>query len=104
MKLDIKAGYCSKDLPLHVGALPERRPDDQHSAAGIAALGICESLLLALIDLKIMSATAAHNLLSDVITTHTWAAELSAESAPHQAAAEAAQRILNSVIVGNVVE
>ena len=41
-----------------------------HEPSATAALGICESLLLALIDLKLISEKVAHDLLSDVITTH----------------------------------
>jgi hypothetical protein len=44
----------------------EPRFDD---ADGTAALGICESLLLALTDLKIISEHDARDLLTDVVTT-----------------------------------
>ena len=64
-----------------------------HEPSATAALGICESLLLSLIDLKVISAEVAHGLLSDVITTHTNAAELSEASERHQAVAEIVQRI-----------
>ena len=37
-----------------------------HDAEGMAALGICESLLLALTDLKIISEQDARDLLADV--------------------------------------
>ena len=43
-------------------------------ADGMAALGICESMLLALTDLKIISDKDARDLLTDVATTHTEAA------------------------------
>jgi hypothetical protein len=65
-----------------------------HETNGTAALGICESLLLALIDLKLISEKVAHDLLSDVITTHTDAAEWSKVPQKHQAVAEIVQRIL----------
>jgi hypothetical protein len=64
-----------------------------HESNGTAALGICESLLLALIDLKLISEKVAHDILSDVITTHTNAAELSETPQKHQAVAEIVQRI-----------
>jgi len=48
-----------------------------HDAEGIAALGICESLLLALTDLKIISEKDARDLLTDVATTHHEAATAS---------------------------
>ena len=65
-----------------------------HELNGTAALGICESLLLALIDYKLISEKVAHDLLSDVITTHINAAELSKAPQKHQAVAEIVQRIL----------
>ena len=40
-------------------------------AAGMAALGICESLLLALTDPKAISEADARDLLTDVATTNT---------------------------------
>jgi hypothetical protein len=70
-----------------------------HEPSAIAALGICESLLLALIDHKLISEEVAHDLLSDVITTHTHAAELSNTPEKHQAVAEIVQRILIGKIV-----
>ena len=46
-------------------------------AEGMAALGICESLLLALTDLKIITEEDARDLLADVVTTHNEAATAS---------------------------
>ena len=43
-------------------------------ADGMAALGICESLLIALTDLKIIGEKDARDLLADVATTHNEAA------------------------------
>ena len=63
-------------------------------AAGMAALGICESLLLALTDLKIISDTDARNLLMDVAATHNEAAAASQTPGKHQAVVEIIQRIL----------
>ena len=63
-------------------------------ADGIAALGICESLLLALTDLKIISEEDARDLLTDVATTHTEAAEVSLSPERHRAVVEIVQRIL----------
>jgi hypothetical protein len=62
-------------------------------AEGAAALGICESLLLALTDLKIISEKDARDLLTDVLTTHT-KAPASQTSDKHQAVIEIVQRIL----------
>jgi len=63
-------------------------------AEGMAALGICESLLLALTDLKIISEQDARGLLSDVATTHQEAAATSQSPDKHQAVVEIVQRIL----------
>ena len=41
-----------------------------HEADGMTALGICESLLLTLTELKIISDKDARDLLTDVATTH----------------------------------
>jgi hypothetical protein len=65
-----------------------------HHLEGASALGICESLLIALIDLKLISDIAAHDLLSDVISTHDTAAELSDTPEKHRAVAEIVRRIL----------
>ena len=43
-------------------------------AKGMAALGICESLLLALADLNVLSEKDVRGLLTDVATTHNEAA------------------------------
>ena len=63
-------------------------------ADGTAALGICESLLLALTDLKIISERDARDLLTDVATTHNEAATASQTPERHQAVVEIVQRIL----------
>ena len=65
-----------------------------HDADGMAALGICESLLTALTDLKIINEKDAHDLLTDVATTHSEAAETSLTPDRHQAVVEIVQRIL----------
>lgn len=59
-----------------------------------AALGICESLLVALTDLKIISEKDARDLLTDVATTHNDAAALSKTPERHQAVVEIVERIL----------
>jgi hypothetical protein len=64
------------------------------NAAGLAALGICESLLLALTDLKLISAQDTHNILTDVLTTNSEAATLSATPAGHLAVVEIIGKIL----------
>jgi hypothetical protein len=65
-----------------------------HDADGMAALGICESLLIALTDLKILGERDARDLLTDVVTTHSEAARASLTPDRHQAVVEIVQRIL----------
>ena len=56
-----------------------------HDTDGSAALGICESLLLAVTDLKIISERDARDLLTDVATTHTESAATAQSPEKHQA-------------------
>ena len=63
-------------------------------AEGMAALAICESLLLALTDLKIISEGDARDLLTDVATTHNEAAADSQTPERHQAVVKIVRRIL----------
>jgi len=65
-----------------------------NDAVGMAALGICESLLLALTDLKILSEQDARDLLTDVAATHDDAAASSQSPEKHRAVVEIVQRIL----------
>jgi hypothetical protein len=63
-------------------------------AKGMAALGICESLLLALADLNVLTEKDVRGLLTDVATTHNEAAAGSRTPEQHQAVVEIVQRIL----------
>jgi hypothetical protein len=63
-------------------------------AEGMAALGICESLLLALSELNVISEADLRGLLADVVTTHNEAAAGSQTPEKHQAVVEIVQRIL----------
>ena len=65
-----------------------------NEAEGLAALGICESLLLALTDLKVISEKDARDLLTDVATSHDEAAIASKTPEKHRAVVEIVQRIL----------
>ena len=65
-----------------------------YDADGLAALGICESLLLALTEGKIISEKDARDLLVDVVTSHTEAADASETPQRHRAVVEIVQRIL----------
>ncbi len=64
-------------------------------ADGMAALGICESLILALTDLNVITDEAARGLLKDVATTHGEAALTSRSPEKHRAVVEIVQRILD---------
>lgn len=64
-------------------------------AEGLAALGICESLLLALTDLKIISDGDARDILTDVATTHSQAALVARQPELHQAVVALVRRILD---------
>jgi hypothetical protein len=63
-------------------------------AEGAAALGICESLLLALTESKIISEKDARDLLDDVVTSHQEAGLTSKTPDKHQAVSAIVQRIL----------
>jgi len=63
-------------------------------ADGAAALGICESLLLALTDVKVLSEKDARDLLTDVVTTHQEALEAAESPDKHHAVIAIVQRIL----------
>jgi hypothetical protein len=52
-------------------------------AQGMAALGICDSLLLALTDLNVISEGDARDLLIDVATSHSEAATVSQTPEQH---------------------
>jgi hypothetical protein len=60
----------------------------------MAALGICESLLIALTELKIIGEKDARNLLTDVATAHPEAAFCVQAPEKHRAVVEIVQRIL----------
>ena len=63
-------------------------------ADGTAALGICESPLLALTDSKILSEKDARDLLTDVATTHNEAIASAERPEKHHAVIAIVQRIL----------
>ena len=64
------------------------------AADGTAALGICESLLLAMTDRKLITEQDVRDLLTDVATTHNEAASGSPTPDRHHAVVEIVQRIL----------
>jgi len=64
-------------------------------AEGLAALGICDSLLLALTDLTIISEKDARGVLADVATIHSEAADNSKAPERHRAVVGIMHRILD---------
>jgi len=66
-----------------------------YDADGLAALGICESLLLALTEGKLITEKDARDLLTDVVTSHTEAADASQTPERHRAVAAIVQSILD---------
>jgi len=64
-----------------------------NEADGMAALGICESLLIALTELKVISDQDARDLLTDVATAHSDAADASQTPERHRVVAAIVQRI-----------
>jgi len=68
--------------------------DTSNSASGLAALSICESLLLALGDLRIISEKDAIDVITDAATAHRSAGETSEHIALHREAAAILDRII----------
>ena len=64
------------------------------NAAGLAALSICESLLLSLTDLEIIERKEAVSILSDAATAHRSAVAEAKNPEAHQAAADVIDRII----------
>ena len=69
--------------------------DADKTVAGTAALSICESLLIALNELKIMSDTEAHAVLVDAAATHRDAIPASPHPEEHHAVATLIERIMD---------
>lgn len=61
---------------------------------GLAALGICESLVITLIDLKVITERDARDLLTDVATTHRAAVAKSPTPEKHLEVVEIIARVL----------
>jgi hypothetical protein len=87
------------DIALPRYATVERIPMTEHArfngADGMATLGICEALLIALTELKIISEQDARDLLTDVVAAHSDAADASQTPERHRAVAAIVQRILD---------
>ncbi len=63
-------------------------------AAGLAALSICESLLLSLTENKVIDAAEARVILEDAATAHRGAVPLETDGKPHAEAAAIIELIL----------
>ena len=73
-------------------------PDDtDKTIAGTAALSICESLLLALNDLKILSHTETRGLLEDAAETHRNAISVAANPDEHRAFESLIDRLIEGM-------
>jgi len=68
--------------------------DMKGTAPGIAALSICESLLLALIDLKVMRAKETAGVLHDAADAHRNAGGTGDEAAMHLKVAAIIEQII----------
>lgn len=68
--------------------------DMKGTAAGIAALAICESLLIAMSDLKLMGASETAGVLQDAATAHRNAGGTGHEAALHREVAAIIERIM----------
>mgnify|MGYP003383022223 CR=1 FL=1 len=69
--------------------------DMKDTASGIAALSICESLLLALNDLKVMGVKETAGVLHDAADAHRNAGETGDEAAMHLEVAAIIERIIS---------
>jgi hypothetical protein len=64
------------------------------NAAGLAALSICESMLLSLTDLKVIARTEAVSILEDASAAHRGAVAEATAPQVHQDAADVIDRII----------
>ena len=66
----------------------------EHAASGLAALSICESLLLAMGDLKIMNSDQAIGVITDAAEAHRSAGSTQMDKDMHQAVTAILDRII----------
>jgi hypothetical protein len=69
--------------------------DINEVAAGCAALAICESLILALTELKVLDDNDARGVLEDAAATHRGAESTAPDAAVHAAAAHMIEHIIS---------
>jgi hypothetical protein len=70
-------------------------PPENTSVEAAAALSICESLLIALSDLDVITDKDAHDVLLDAAATHRTAAETAKDPHMHTAVADLIEVIMN---------
>jgi hypothetical protein len=68
--------------------------NDNSGAAGLAALAICESMLLSLTENKLIDDAEARAILADAAVAHRNSIPLSPDGPNHEAAAVLIERIL----------
>ena len=68
--------------------------DPKSIAPGLAALSICESLLISMSDLKIASAKEISGILEDAATAHRNASESSSDQVLHLEVVSVIERII----------
>ena len=68
--------------------------DRKTGAAGLAALAVCESLLLALTERKLLTMGEARSILEDAAAANRNAIPLEPDGTHHEAAAEVIEMIL----------
>ncbi len=71
-----------------------------HDPSGSAALSICEALLLAMNDHKLLPETEILGVLRDAAVTHENAARIDGADATDVARHEAAAALINRIILG----
>ena len=71
-----------------------KAPDKSAEAAGFAALAICESLLLALTELRVLKVKDTNGVLEDAAAAHRETPDTNADAAVHQAAALLIEQII----------
>lgn len=69
----------------------------QEEAAGIAALSICESLLIALVDKGVLSAEEARGTLEDAAAAHQSLTLSGDQALHHRLASEFIERLVSQV-------
>lgn len=73
----------------------------QGDAAGLAALSICESLMIALVEKGILEVEEARSALEDAATAHQVLRSSREDDPPHALAAELIERLITQMNAAN---